>query len=181
MNHWYLVSSLPYLRFGEKPSMDAAAFRTACVGWLTEHELDVIDAVLANREPPAGAATDWWNAEIQLCDAVVRARAKLRSIDASRFLKPHEGFSATIEKMVADAFIRSDPAEREMELDRTRWMLAEERAVSDPFGFSTVLAFAVKVRIVERWASLDEEAGKEKVEELILTATAENPETGIEV
>lgn len=166
-NYWYLVSSLPYLRFGEKPSMGAEAFRAACVGWVTEEELAVIDAVLENREPPVGAASGLWNGEVQLRDAIVRVRAKNRGVDASSFLKPYEGFSATIEKMVVDAFTRSDPLEQEMELDRARWALAEEPVAADPFGFAAVLAFAVKVRIAERWAQMDDEAGKTNVEELI--------------
>lgn len=180
MDYWYLVSSLPYLRIGEKPPMGAEAFRAACIGWVEDDELAVIDAALENREPPMGAA-DWWNGEVQLRDAVVRVRAKNRGTDAASFIKPHDGFSVTIEKMVTDAFTRPDPLEQEMELDRTRWSLVDELAVADSFGFPAVLAFAVKVRIAERWAGMDEEAGTTKVEELILAATAENAETETEV
>ena len=180
-DYWYLVSSLPHLRFGEKPQMDASTFRAACVGWLTEDELDVVDAVLETREPPVGIASAWWNGEIQLRDAVVRVRAKNRSVDSSSFIQPHDGFSATIEKMVVDAFTRPDPLEQEMELDRARWTLVDELAVPAPFSFTAILAFGVKVRIAERWAGMDEEVGKENVEELILAATAENPEKETEV
>lgn len=166
-DYWYLVSSLPYLRFGEKPSMGAEAFRAACVGWLSEDELSVVDAVLDGREPPAGTASAWWNGEVQLRDAVVRVRAKNRGTDASPFMKSYAGFSATIEKMVTDAFTRPDPLEQEMELDRARWSLIEGQAVAEPFGFAAVLAFAVKVCIAERWAKMDDEAGRANVEELI--------------
>jgi hypothetical protein len=181
--HVYLVSSLPYLRFGEKPVMSAEEFRAACVGWLSDDELALVDAALENRAPEAGGPTaaQWWNGEVQLRDAVVRVRAKNRGVDASSFIQPYDGFSATIEKMVIDACTRSDPMEQEMDLDRARWSLIDELALNTPFGFPVVLAFAVKVRIAERWAQMDEEAGKEKVEELILAATAENPETGTEV
>ncbi len=174
--HWYLVSSLPYLRFGEKPPLDRIAFRAACVGQLVPADLAVLDAVLENCEPPAGAALQWWTGEVQLRDAVVRVRAKARSADASRFIKPHVGFSTTIEKMVADAFTRSNPLEQEMEIDRARWILAEEIAVSDPFGFPAVLAFAVKLRIAERWAAMDEKTGQERVEDVV-TSALESPIT----
>lgn len=171
---WYLVSSLPYLRFGEKPPMSAETFRAACVGWLTDHELAQIDTMLENREPPSGPASSLWNKEVQLRDAVVRVRAKNRGIDSSPFIKPHDGFSAAIEKMVTDAFTRPDPLEQQMELDRARWTLAEELAVFQPFSFLAVLAFAVKVRIAERWAGLDETVGKENVEQFIEAALEPN-------
>lgn len=170
--HWYLVASLPMLRLGEKPPMDAAAFRAACTGHLSEEELAAVDAVLENREPPAGAASSLWNSEVQLRDAVARVRAKNRGIDAARFLRPHDGFSVSIEKMVTDAFTRPNPLEQGMELDRARWVLADELALNDPFGLPGVLAFALKVRLAERWARLDEAAGQARVEELIDQATA---------
>ena len=182
-DHWYLVSSLPHLRFGDKPPMGAEAFRAACVGWVADDELAVIDAALENREPKAGEtlrsvascqpAVQWWNGEVQLRDAVVRVRAKNLGTDAARFIQPHDGFSVTIEKMVTDAFTRSDPMEQAMELDRARWSLVDELAVADSFGFAAVLAFAVKVRIAERWAGMDEKTGQEKVEEFVLSALEE--------
>ena len=168
MNHWYLVSSLPYLRFGEKPPMRREAFLAACAGWLSEEEIAVLRAVLENRDPADGEiAQCWWNSEVQLRDAVVRVRAKNHNTDSARFIQSHKGFSVSIEKMVTDAFTRANPLEQEAELDRARWMLADELALTDPFGFAGILAFAAKVRLAERWAGLDEAAGQAKVEELI--------------
>jgi hypothetical protein len=169
--HWYLVASLPYLRFGEKPALTADGFRHACKGWLSDAESAEIDALLENREP-LNADDAWWNLEVQLRDAIVRVRAKQRGADSSRFIKSHSGFSATLEKHVADAFTRANPLEQEMELDRIRWSLADERELTDSFGFAAVAAFAVKVRIAERWAGLDEEAGKLRTEEMIDAATS---------
>ncbi|MFA7256017.1 MAG: hypothetical protein WC047_00380 [Kiritimatiellales bacterium] len=170
--HWYLVASLPTLRLGEKPPMDAAAFRAACTGHLSDEETAVVEAVLENREPASGAASNLWNAEVQLRDAVVRVRAKNRGTDAGRFIRPHEGFSVSIEKAVTDAFTRPNPLEQQMELDRARWALADELALTDPFGFAGVLSFAAKVCLAERWAKLDDAAGQAKVEALIEQATS---------
>ena len=165
--YWFLIASLPTVQMGEKPALSRADFRAACEGQLSEDKLRSVDAVLENREPPAGIATGLWNGEIQLRDAIVRMRAKNRGADASRFLQPFDGFSATIEKQVTDAFARPNPLEQEMALDHVRWSLADELALTGPFGLPGVLAFAVKVRIAERWAELEEEVGKNNVESLI--------------
>jgi hypothetical protein len=180
--HWYLVASLPCVHIGEKPAMDTVAFRAACAGQLSDAEAADVEAVLENREPQAGGppAVQWWNSEVQLRDAVVRVRAKNRGADSGHFLCAHDGFSVSIEKAVTDAYTRANPLEREMELDRARWVLADELALTDPFGFPGILAFAVKVRIAERWAQMDEEAGKEKVEELISVASSEERGDGSE-
>jgi hypothetical protein len=75
--------------------------------------------------------------------------------------------------MVTDAFTRINPLEQEAELDRARWVLADDLALTEPFGLAGILAFAVKLRIAERWAGFDEEKGRKNVEELIL-ASAES-------
>ena len=170
--YWHLVASLPALRLGEKPPMDTAGFRAACEGQLSGEELLAVEALLENREPPTGAASDLWNSEIQLRDAIVRIRAKNRAADAGPFLRPYNGFNVSIEKMVTDAFVRANPLEQEMEIDRIRWMLADELALTDAFGFLDVLAYAVNVRIAERWANMDGDVGQEKVEELIEQAAS---------
>lgn len=179
--YWYLVASLPTVRIGETPAMSTEEFRAACTGHLSADELAAVNAVLENREPPAvEPAPAWWNGEVQLRDAVVRVRAKNRGTDAARFLRPHGGFSVSIEKAVTDAFTRPNPLEQEMDLDRARWGLADELALTDPFGFPAVLAFAVKVRIAERWAAMDEKTGTENVEQLIEQATSLENEQGTE-
>lgn len=174
MNHWYLVASLPYLRFGEKPPVNCAAFLAACTGRLAEEDVAVLQAALDNRcSPDSEVARRWWNGEVELRNAVVRVRARSRGTDPASFIRLHSGFSVSIEKMVTDAFARTNPLEREAELDRARWVQADDLALTAPFGFAAVFAFAVKLRIAERWAGLDEEAGRKNVEEMIL-ASAES-------
>jgi len=173
MNHWYLVSSLPYLRFGEKPLVSRMVFFAACSNWLAEEDVEALRAVFENRCPPCNeVARRWWNSEVELRNAVVRVRAKNRNTDASRFVQPHQGFSMSIEKTVADAFARTNPLEQEAELDRARWAQADDLALTAPFGFAGVFAFALKLRIAERWAGLDDTVGQSRVEEFIEQATA---------
>lgn len=168
--YWYFVSSLPMVQFGEKPPMDAEAFGTACAQMLPEEERVAIEAVLEGREPPRGAATGWWDEEVQLRNATARIRAKARGMDPSGAVRPHGGFRVQIETLVADAYTRGTPLEREQALDRIRWMLAEERAQHARFGFPALLAYAVQVRIAQRWAALEEEGGRVRVDEYVAAA-----------
>ncbi|NOU35513.1 MAG: DUF2764 family protein [Kiritimatiellaceae bacterium] len=173
MNHWYLVASLPYLRFGEKPLVNRAAFLAACTEWLAEEDVTALQAAFENRcSPDSDVSRRWWNGEVELRNAVVRVRAKNRNTDAARFIRPCDGFNMSVEKTVADAFTRANPLEQEAELDRIRWAQADELALAAPFGFPGVFAFAIKLRIAERWAGLDDAAGQSKVEEFIEQATA---------
>ena len=171
--HWYLVASLPYLRFGEKPAMNADAFRAACEGQLSPEEMSLVIAVLDRREPPADSvAAQWWNGEVQIRNTLVQLRVKKSPAEISGTLRPFDGFSVTIQKLTTDAFARSNPSELEQEIDRLRWALADELALTEPFGFAAVIAYAVKVKIAERWAQMNDEKGLAVVEELIEKVTA---------
>lgn len=168
-DYWYLIAALPALRFGEKPAMGAEQFRTFCSDWLPDAGLRAVESVLDGTPDESGLTAAWHAKETQLRNAVARSRA--RRYNAESAARPHAGFEVFIEKGVADAFARDNPLEREMELDRLRWSLGDELAAGDSFGFPAVLAYAVKLQIAERWASLNEETGRNKVEELVLSAT----------
>lgn len=57
--------------------------------------------------------------------------------------------------------------DRELKLDLMRWQSLDEATFFNYFSIEKVLAFIVKVFIVERWISLDEEKGKELFKRLI--------------
>ena len=68
---------------------------------------------------------------------------------------------------MTDAYAKRDPLRRERALDRCRWRLLEDIAFEDPYGLSGVLSFAVKLHIAARWAALEDEEGRKRVQGLI--------------
>lgn len=60
-----------------------------------------------------------------------------------------------------------DPLDREMKLDLLRWQFLEEETFFNYFTIEKVLAFTLKLMIVERWFELDEEKGRELFKNLI--------------
>ncbi len=57
--------------------------------------------------------------------------------------------------------------DREIKLDMMRWQFLDESTFFNYFSIEKVLAFVVKVFIVERWISLDEEIGRKLFKQLI--------------
>ncbi len=173
MNHTYLVASLPMLFFGDPPPFSCAEFRRRCEGMISAAELAMVDALLDGRPAGGGRFADGWQArEVQVRNAVARARAAEAGIDARGFLHDHPGFDMSVAQAVADAYAKPNPLEREMELDRCRWRVADDLGRASPFGLDGLLAFAVKLRIAERWAGLSEEAGRRKVDEFVEAGAA---------
>ncbi len=172
MSHEYLVSSLPLLFFGDPPPFTVEVFRARCAGPLGPDERRVLDRVTEGRAEEAAHpfAQAWVRAETQLRNEAARVRAARRGVDAAPFQRSHAGYSMAIHQAVSDAFEKPDPLEREQTLDRGRWALLDELVGQDRFGLGAVLAYALKLRIAERWAGMTGEAGAARLEELLAAA-----------
>jgi len=165
----YLVASLPMLFFGEPPPFDAAEFRRRCDGVLGAEDARSLDLVLAGRgaEASAPAARAWAAIDTQVRNAITQIRAGIHGVDPRASQQSHPGFSVVVEQAVADAFAKPTPLDREQELDRSRWGLLEDLALTEPFGLASVIAFGVKLQIAERWAAMTDVAGQQRLEETI--------------
>jgi hypothetical protein len=169
MNSVFLIASLPALTFLQKPSITTESFEALC-----EEHLGVADARAAallcrdldlGGETPAHPFTALWiDREIQLRNAVASARAARRKTDATGSIRPHKGFDTYIEDDVESAFDLTNPLDREQALDRLRWTHLDELAGVDPLAVTVVLAYAVKLRIAQRWAAMDTQAAMERVD-----------------
>ncbi len=166
MSYEYLAASLPLLFWGDPPPFSTADFRARCDGVLTPTDLATLDRLLAGRMDPdaPGFEGAWGARQTQLGNAVAAARAARYGADTRAVRRPHPGWDGAVEKVVVDAFAKESPLDRELELDRGRWHLLDDLARGRPFGVETVFAFALKLRIAERWAALTDAAGREKFE-----------------
>lgn len=169
MNCVYLIASLPALTFLQKPPITPEAFQELCDEHLGTD--DARAAALLYRglepgvEPPVHPfAARWLDREIQLRNAVAIARAARRKTDAAGSIRTHKGFDTYIEDDVENAFDLATPLDREQALDRLRWTHLDDLAGLDPLAVTVVLAYAVKLRIAQRWAALDSETALERVD-----------------
>ena len=59
--------------------------------------------------------------------------------------------------------------EKERKIDRIRWRMSDELAISNFFDMAAILSYLVKVNLVERWFSLDEATGRRLYDKLLTT------------
>ncbi len=90
------------------------------------------------------------------------------------------GLSAEVEYMedLLNILKIDDVQEREKAIDKIKWHFLDESTFFHYFTVEKVLAFAIKLRIVERWLSIDKEHGEVLFKELIndLKSSYELPE-----
>jgi hypothetical protein len=105
------------------------------------------------RSPEARSLVD---AELRLRSALARLRAQRAGADPGTLPAAPDVRAADV---AARAMATDGPLERELLLDRYRWELLEAAAAFPAFGVQAVFAYALKLRLVEKWSAMDDEAG----------------------
>ena len=165
----YLVSSLPALSLAAPPPFGPDEFRFKCQGVLGDADLAELDLVLAGRAAAGRSAfaQAWAAGDAQIRNTAAKMRGAKLGVEAKPFLKSHPGYAVWLDKEVSDALAKASPWAREMGLDQARWKYVEDLARQDATGLPAVLAFAVKLTLVARWAAMKEEAGRARLEQLV--------------
>lgn len=71
------------------------------------------------------------------------------------------------EKSVQAVFEIQDLMQREHQMDKLRWEKASEIVRMEYFSLNVILAFLVKSKMIQRWATLDKEKGNEMFSSLV--------------
>lgn len=88
-----------------------------------------------------------------------------RPLDKDIFLEDGEGFEKADE--VREILRTPDLLEREMALDRLTWKEIDGLNLFDYFNVNVLLGYIAKLKIIDRWLSLDEQTGREMFKKLV--------------
>lgn len=169
MAYYYLVASLPVLALDKAPPLARAEFLALCERHLAAADLADLQALLDGRPEQARHpfVRQWREQELQIREVQVRSRAAKLGADGRPFIRETPGLNLTLRQAVGEALAKTNPLERELALDRIRWVLLDDLALWDPFGLSAVLAYALRLTLVWRWAGLTDAAGQARLETLV--------------
>lgn len=169
MIYYYLVASLPTIHLDEKLSVSSEEFLKICESWLSPDDLLQIKYLIADQFDLADhpSIRKWLDGETQLRNAIARWRASKMRIEAGPFLRPCSSLDLRTEKVVADAMGKPNPLECQLALDRHRLSLLDELALFEPFGMPAIIAYALKLKIAQRWSRLNAAEGNNVLNNLI--------------
>jgi hypothetical protein len=169
LSYPYVAASLPLLFLGDPPPYSVEEFRSRMEGLMDVEDLHELDLLLDGRsgEGRSSFAREWHNAETQLRNAVARIRGGHFREDVTLHSRAHAGFQVSIEETVTRAFQETNPLETELSLDRHRCSVLDDLILFEPFGLAAILAFALKLKIIERWARLSDEEGSRRIRSLV--------------
>ena len=184
-NYEFIIAGLPLLSQDGRENPDTGALLDEICEQLSSSDRSALDFLLSSYEP------ETLNAEFYLKAEKSRNRfiREFFSLDLgvrntkveylNRKLGRPEGTDILIPAPESDS-VESEKKEevnaileggdilaRERGLDDFYWKSADELTVLDVFDLDVILAFVVKLKLVERWLRLDEATGRELFRKLV--------------
>lgn len=179
-NYEYIISSLPALspdsRGGNIPDFSET------VSWIksqcSESDQKAIDTLLGGWDDTCLDKDFYVNAlscknafikEYFSFDLAMR-NAKVRHINRSLGRPESQDIFMSSDDETADMeaiMSKTDILERERAIDNAVWQKIDEINTFKYFDLDTVLGFIAKLHIVSRWATLDEQTGRQMFRELV--------------
>jgi hypothetical protein len=190
-NYEYIIAGLPFLSQDGREAPDTEAILEDIRGQLSEKDAETLDFLLSAYAPDtlgpgfymkAGKHRNRFIREFFSLDLGVR-NAKVEYLNRS--LGRPEGTDIVIPRLTEDQDLNGEPVEferkpevdailqtddilgRERALDDFYWKAADAITVLDVFDLDVILAFVVKLKLVERWLRLDEATGRELFRKLV--------------
>ena len=169
--YYYLAASLPLLEFGMKMPVSYEYFLSCCEEQLSVRDLEIIKRakIVPTEDPedPCPVLREWKKFDTTLRNELSRYRASKKSKDAAVYTRG-EGYLDPFLAIEAHWAINEEsPLEAERFLDRFRWERIEEFEKEHYFDIDYLIAYALKLQILERWQRIDSEGGMQVLQDLV--------------
>ena len=184
-NYEYIIAGLPvYRQDSVKPeNFDADALIDEIVELSSRKDSEVISFLLSTYDEEklngdlydaaAGSGNPFIREYFEFDRRVRNEKARYLNAQLGRnpdqdtiVLDPEEGEYDGADEIKA-VLGRSDLLEREKGLDDLYWRKSEELVIDKVFSLDVILAFIVRLKILDRWFKLDPKRGKELFRDLI--------------
>ncbi len=171
MSYHFFAASLPMLVLNAVPPMTVDAYRGLCAEAMNKSDYAALEALLDGGETRDPFVLNWRNCDAMIRNAVARQRAVRTgtAADAAKWIRPQTGIEVFVENAVAAAFQESDPMKRELALARLRWTKVEDISGYDNFSAEYLMAYSIKLGILNAIASADAEQGSERLRGMVRT------------
>lgn len=151
--YYYLIAQLPFLRFEEKAYISKESFLEEAKKWLSDKDFKEITKAGLDDLKSKGASfflREYKKIELTL-------RKELASYRQKKENQPR-GFDKNL--------LEGNPLEIEKKLLFWRWQKVDELAQDFSFSREAVLAYFIKLQILEKLSEFDKKKGTEKLDSL---------------
>ncbi|OHD11156.1 MAG: hypothetical protein A2Z96_05260 [Spirochaetes bacterium GWB1_48_6] len=160
--YYYAVASLPYLKSGEKSPITWDRFYEIVRSSLSEKDLEIFEkarlGIPTQTDEPF--LKNWFDWEKELKKELARLRLQKAGFDNPNPLPETLGVFS-VSEVAKSLFLKDNPLEAEYLLDGIRWAFLEDLLLGHYFDLETVLAYSLKLQILQRQELFEKTLGQE--------------------
>ncbi len=160
--YYYLVASLPHLKFGTAPRLTPGEFLRRCAAQVSAADYRILAETELFQTRPARTALAlldrWHDRERTLRNALASARAKRLGVTAAGHPRDFR-HDPRLAEIARHLLALDSPLAADEELDRLRWRFLEELAFGHYFDVEILVVYLLKLRILERRTRFDPVVG----------------------
>jgi hypothetical protein len=168
--YYYFAASLPMLEPEGPPPMSAEEFLESCSRLLTAPDFMEIQQARLNAaragNPRIEILKRFQEAEFGLRNELVKLRAKKLGVEQDRYIR-EESLNPLLAAAAREILEQETPLKSETTMSGTLWTILEDLMVGHYFDVDFLTAYYLKLQILERQASFQVEAGKQKLESIL--------------
>jgi len=163
-NYYYLVASLPYINYGDKPPFSSTEFLENCNAMLSPADASLLQYCCYDPKIAIETTASTGSAFIDFHMLRERVAAlNLAYLRAAKLNRPSPGEPPhdvpRSEAVAKAAFEMEDPMEAMIYIDRARWGVLDEMVGINYFGVNNIYAYLLKLRLLERKLHYEVEKG----------------------
>jgi len=167
--YYYFVASLPLLEFDSKPLTILESFLSECQRILTEKDFFFVQEALnvdeIDRKSENSFVSAWHLFERRFSNELVYFRAGRLHKDPNDFIKGERAFDPHLAEIIQQALKMADLLTAEKMLDKARWLFLDELLVGHYFDVEAIVAYALKLKILERQQTFLSQKGQEQYQQ----------------
>lgn len=152
------------LHFGMRPPFSFEQFLDLCRQFIPEKDFQLLRTLPPpERYLDSGKRHDiiqkWIQFDIALRNEVVKIRAHKKQVDPALYLRPERYCCPSLGQEVTAANMGVSVLEVEKSIDERRWRMLEELATGHYFDLDSLIIYAYKLHILQRWETIRQAEG----------------------
>lgn len=171
VQYYFTVAQLPFLRYDNEKFMSPSEFLEICPNYVSNRDMNLLTKANIHSLEIQGYQPKvlelFLAFEKGLRNELVLLRAGKKGIEPGPFLKTVSD-SSGLKNLAREAFEEESPLTAEAILNRARWDYLDELEGDHYFDIEKLILYYLKLQILERQASFDQEKGKALYNSIIL-------------
>ena len=159
------------LHFGGKLPFSFETFLNKCNELIPQKDLEVLKSLRSEGLSSQKSQTiqKFLEFETLLRNELVRLRAVRKKVAPEKYLRPDGYAGISIYHIAVAAQRNPSPLEAEKILDHARWDFLDELSFGHYFDLDSLIIYALKLLILERWEKINNADKQALLEDLITT------------